>query len=1656
MVVNVNNMASSKTFDFSIPTLETNDPVILNGAKIQQSPIKEFHNRSKLFPNSQTNRLFQKSSKHPVHERKFEDQEFKLISHRPPISAKKSNRAQSAKSRIEGNWKLDSNYCNSESCENTSHLNKTKNKPSSHLYEEHDKQIVPHGGIQVPVFDVGDNAPFPAYNFQEKKNSKYVHKSDRRFSFKNEGNLIDLREYVTVAEKTTATEEKERIRPSSAKCSHVKNDNISPVVYNLATNQKIFGEETSTIKSSEHGTCYRLADDSFSNTVHKVGKKNWCAPETLDAIMPWKSECYTKEELGIDPSKCLVFLPSLSVDSYKDLPVVPAPMSADEDLPYKEKVKPPIVHKKYSHPAWKKKHIVDEWTCSHTKPETTSYGYDFGIFETRTAAVIRKEIEDLENLMKGIGTFDSDCMMVRYQAEIEKFWQTYRDTMALVPERLLNSPVSVDTFGLRQFYQEHDEIMLEIRHRHSLCIKELAQLEAEASISSDRKYFKHVVHNTFQYVLIGVLFQTDEWTNLSHHTGSYDFPGSCDLEYMRYDFNGSDSVIAGQTVYNISADGILGLIAFTSCSLSPVVMKVANVLNTLLINVVRGHCPKISDGVLISTVPNCPIQNSLFVDIALYMRWRRVNIIYDSTGGVCIQDLLNRLSVHSISSNAVFLRDGSKISPSLAVIGQDWLKEVIYVTTDKHTALEIVSEAMALGMFNNSYFWVLNLDPHALWDSGLYKPVHNGYVLVVTSRPEHNGTDDHFLGNSELRVYSTVKSSRMPLQEVGVYTPDSGLNVSDNNLYRNIFKGFDNRTLTVVSVVGEPFQMRVDEGNGSFHFYGFTYDLLNEFSKEFNFRYKTGMIGMVMRGEADIAVGGITITVERKAVVDFLYPYQEEGIGIIMRKVDDKAGKMFRVYSPLGSDSWLASGVAVFVAGIVLSLIAKLSPFDSGIKESVLRSFWLAFSTFLHQGEDQTPTSASGRIVLGIWWIFTIIVMSLYTANLAAFLTVSLAKAPVKNLEELSSQTVYKPLVKDGTNLYALFQNAKGGLYKKIWEMMAGMPKITESVEAYEMILEGKYAYLTDESEVKYKAMLDCKHLEVAEETFHKAELSFVIRKDAEFKDAFNYHMLKMVEGGIVDKYKSKWWPKYTCDTSTSATELTFESTSGIFIVYSGFILMSVICCLVELLLIQGRKYTRNKVQSPKVVKEIPLVVDGLEQIDLETGFKKMNNTEYKSYIIQGNDIFEFTQKGNIFTYVQHKISMDSEFGPRIAAKQYDIQVIASRTRDVTSIGEYHQLISNIKMAIHVHSSSKAKLKFEEVAKFTVGNGLITRYGGLYSNNFRDFENRVLKVASVRSVPHVMKGMNNNGSSYYYGFCYDILRDFAETFNFRYQSVDAIDGLYGNPTDDGLNATGMVGMVMRGEVDIGVAPFALTAKRDRVIDYVIPFQEDGVGILMKKVENKADKFFRIFLPLDYTSWLGIIVATVMTSYILYFIAKFSPQSSPRDLPLSSNFWLIVGTVYGQDDGTRPTFESGRIILGFWWVFTILITASYTANLAAFLTISLAKPPVKNLEELASQTIYKPLLVQETNHHAMFKEATHGLYKRIWNMMSDMPKIKTVEEGYELVKTGQYALLWDYSQFQYLINNDCGSLEIAQEYFNKLSLSFIIPENAPFKKAFDDQ
>lgn len=47
----------------------------------------------------------------------------------------------------------------------------------------------------------------------------------------------------------------------------------------------------------------------------------------------------------------------------------------------------------------------------------------------------------------------------------------------------------------------------------------------------------------------------------------------------------------------------------------------------------------------------------------------------------------------------------------------------------------------------------------------------------------------------------------------------------------------------------------------------------------------------------------------------------------------------------------------------------------------------------------------SAKIIGCVWWSFTLIIVSSYTANLAAFLTVERMVSPIENAEDLAAQT---------------------------------------------------------------------------------------------------------------------------------------------------------------------------------------------------------------------------------------------------------------------------------------------------------------------------------------------------------------------------------------------------------------------------------------------------------------------------------------------------------------------------------------------------------------------------------------------------------------------------------------------------------------------------
>ena len=70
------------------------------------------------------------------------------------------------------------------------------------------------------------------------------------------------------------------------------------------------------------------------------------------------------------------------------------------------------------------------------------------------------------------------------------------------------------------------------------------------------------------------------------------------------------------------------------------------------------------------------------------------------------------------------------------------------------------------------------------------------------------------------------------------------------------------------------------------------------------------------------------------------------------------------------------------------------------------------------------------------------------------------------------------------------------------------------------------------------------------------------------------------------------------------------------------------------------------------------------------------------------------------------------------------------------------------------------------------------------------------------------------------------------------------------------------------------------------------------------------------------------------------------------------YLLIWISIIFTGDAIQPTAGSNRFMISCWWIFCVIITATYSANLIAFLSVEIYYPPFNNLQELYNQDEYK--------------------------------------------------------------------------------------------------
>lgn len=72
-----------------------------------------------------------------------------------------------------------------------------------------------------------------------------------------------------------------------------------------------------------------------------------------------------------------------------------------------------------------------------------------------------------------------------------------------------------------------------------------------------------------------------------------------------------------------------------------------------------------------------------------------------------------------------------------------------------------------------------------------------------------------------------------------------------------------------------------------------------------------------------MAVGDLTITLDRNAVVDFSVPFMTLGISMMMREPDAEPPQMFSFLLPLSLEVWLCLAAVFMIVSFLLLICAR-------------------------------------------------------------------------------------------------------------------------------------------------------------------------------------------------------------------------------------------------------------------------------------------------------------------------------------------------------------------------------------------------------------------------------------------------------------------------------------------------------------------------------------------------------------------------------------------------------------------------------------------------------------------------------------------------------------------------------------------------------------
>uniref|UniRef100_H3DBC0 Glutamate receptor n=1 Tax=Tetraodon nigroviridis TaxID=99883 RepID=H3DBC0_TETNG len=393
---------------------------------------------------------------------------------------------------------------------------------------------------------------------------------------------------------------------------------------------------------------------------------------------------------------------------------------------------------------------------------------------------------------------------------------------------------------------------------------------------------------------------------------------------------------------------------------------------------------------------------------------------------------------------------------------------------------------------------------------------------------------------------------------------------------------------------------------------GFCMDLLSEVAKKVGFKYRVqlvkdgsygrqdengtwnGMIGEVMRGEADLAIAPLTLTAAREKVVAMTTPFMQTGISILLRRDTSEETGFFDFLSPFTAQTWVGILAAYLGTAACIFVVSRcrLSPCEWSQPQteqntfSFLHSLWYTAGALTLQGAGPHPKALSGRIICCTWWFFTIVLLACYFSNLSSAKTPESTQLTVKGFDDLANQDVIEYGCLAGSSTLAFFKNSNNPVYRRIYEHMERTKSFVSSMdEGVRRAKEGSYAFIGESVSLDLAVARHCE-LVRAHEVVGMRGYSIAAAIGSPFIKSLNLAILQLSEAGELAYLRSKWWASSCLAERAKSSAVQAHSLKGMFLVLAIGLGLGALVAVLELITKSRRGAAEQKKPCCTVLSE--------------------------------------------------------------------------------------------------------------------------------------------------------------------------------------------------------------------------------------------------------------------------------------------------------------------------------------------------------------------------------------------------------------------------------------------------------------------------------------